>query len=94
MNVKLKITQYANVEVTKENLNEMIDAYLESNLDKKCRYSVKVDEGEFKMSKIKPDEKSYSYHNNCYSDWDNLIPTEDELALASLLYYKQNRLKK
>ena len=94
MNVKLKITQYADVEVTKSNLNQMIDAYLENNLDKDCCYSVKIEDGELKMSKSKPDETSYSYHNDYYSSWDKLTPTESELSLASLLYYKQNRFKK
>ena len=94
MSVKLKITQYADVEVTKENLNEMIDCYLKNNLDKECYYFGKVENGELKMSKSKPDETSYSYHNDFYSRWDELIPTESELSLASLLYYKQNRFKK
>lgn len=94
MNVKLKITQYADVEVTKESLNEMIDAYLENNLDKDCYYSTKIEDNELKMSKSRPDKSSYSYYNDCYKRWDEVLPTESESALASLLYYKQNRFKK
>lgn len=94
MNVELKITQYAEVEVTNSNLNQMIDAYLENNLDKECCYSAKIEDGELKMSKSRPDRSSYSYYNDCYKRWDEVPPTESESALASLLYYKQNRFKK